>query len=56
MIWQLAKTYRLMGDEDRATYMLAVARDAAPRSLGKIQKLLETVRDPGSGDDKMDEG
>jgi len=54
VIFQLAKAYRLIGDEDQAAKMLAVARDAAPRSVNKMQKLLELVKDVG--DDKMDEG
>ena len=54
VIFQLAKVYRLIGDEVRSAQALAVARDIAPKSLNKMKRLLETVRD--DGDDKMDEG
>ena len=54
MIFQLAKVYRLIGDEAKAAHALAVARDIAPKSLNKMKKLLDTVKD--EGDDKMDEG
>ena len=47
-----------MGDEVKSAQLLAVARDNAPKSLNKIKKLLETVKDEdGDGrDDEMDEG
>lgn len=54
-MFQLAKVYRLMGDETKSAQALAVARDISPKSLTKIKKLLETVKDEG-GEDKMDEG
>jgi anaphase-promoting complex subunit 3 len=54
VIFQLAKVYRLIGDAVRSAQALAVARDIAPKSLNKMKRLLETVRD--DGDDKMDEG
>lgn len=55
MVFQLAKTYRLLGDEVKSAQMLAVARDISPKSINKIKKLLDTVKDD-LGDDKMDEG
>lgn len=45
-----------MGDKVKATQLLAVARDVSPKSLNKIRKLLETVKDESAGDDVMDEG
>lgn len=54
-MFQLAKAYRLVGDETKSAQMLAVARDIAPKSVNKIKKLLETVKDE-MVDDKMDEG
>lgn len=44
-----------MGDELKSAQLLAVARDNAPKSLNKIKKLLDTVKDEGR-DDEMDEG
>ena len=44
-----------MGDQVKSAQMLAVARDVSPKSLNKIRKLLETVKD-GSADEVMDEG
>lgn len=44
-----------MGDETKSAQTLAVARDISPKSIHKIKKLLETVKDEG-GEDKMDEG
>ncbi|KAE9400791.1 TPR-like protein [Gymnopus androsaceus JB14] len=55
VVFQLAKVYRLVGDEVNSAQLLAIARDISPKSLGKIKKLLETAKDE-SGDDKMDEG
>ncbi len=55
VVFQLAKVYRLVGDEVKAAQMLANARDISPKSANKIKKLLETVKDE-LGDDKMDEG
>ena len=54
-MFQLAKVYRLMGDETKSAQTLAIARDISPKSINKMKKLLETVKDDG-GDDKMDEG
>lgn len=57
MVFQLARVYRLIGDEAKATQMLAVARDMSPKSLNKIKRLLETERDESLvGGDSMDEG
>ncbi|KAF9452292.1 TPR-like protein [Macrolepiota fuliginosa MF-IS2] len=55
VVFQLAKVYRLVGDEVKSAQMLAVARDISPKSANKIKKLLDTVKDE-YGDDKMDEG
>ncbi|KAF8652689.1 hypothetical protein AX16_004194 [Volvariella volvacea WC 439] len=55
VVFQLARVYRLIGDEVKSAQMLAVARDISPKSLNKMKKLLETVKDE-LGDDKMDEG
>lgn len=52
VVFQLAKAYRLIGDETKAAHMLAVARDISPRSLGKIRALLETAKD--DAEDGMD--
>ncbi|KAL0947081.1 hypothetical protein HGRIS_013222 [Hohenbuehelia grisea] len=55
VVFQLAKVYRLIGDQTKSAQMLAVARDISPKSLQKMKKLLETVKDEGI-DDSMDEG
>lgn len=54
VIFQLARVYRLMGDEVRSATLLAIARDVSPKSVNKIRKLLETEKD--TGDEAMDEG
>jgi anaphase-promoting complex subunit 3 len=61
VVFQLAKAYRLVGDEVKFTRLLAVARDISPKSMDKIKKLLETVEGGGGnssthGDVRMDEG
>ncbi|KAH7912129.1 hypothetical protein BJ138DRAFT_1179026 [Hygrophoropsis aurantiaca] len=56
VVFQLAKVYRLMGDEVKSAHWLAIARDISPKSVNKIKKLIETVKDEGVGDDRMDEG
>jgi anaphase-promoting complex subunit 3 len=61
VIFQLAKVYRLVGNEVKSAQLLAVARDSAPKSVHKIKKLLETTMDDsvvsvGAGEEKMDEG
>ncbi|KAG5647154.1 hypothetical protein DXG03_001109 [Asterophora parasitica] len=55
VVFQLAKVYRLLGNEVKSAQTLAIARDISPKSLNKIKKLLDTVKDK-RGDDKMDEG
>lgn len=55
VIFQLAKVYRLLGDEVKSAQLLAVARDVSPKSVNKIRKLLETVKDTEAAD-VMDEG
>ncbi|KAK7054944.1 anaphase-promoting complex subunit cdc27 [Paramarasmius palmivorus] len=55
VVFQLAKVYRLVGDEVKSAQLLAIARDISPKSMGKIKKLLETVKDEMT-EDKMDEG
>lgn len=54
VIFQLAKVYRLLGNVVKSAQTLAAARDMSPKSMSKIKKLLETVKD--EGDDEMDEG
>lgn len=56
VVFQLAKVYRLLGDEVKSAQLLAVARDISPKSISKIKKLLETVKDEEAGDDQMDQG
>jgi len=61
VVFQLAKVYRLVGDELKSAQMLAIARDTSPKSVNKLKKLLETVKDDERGvevsqDDQMDEG
>jgi anaphase-promoting complex subunit 3 len=56
VVFQLAKVYRLLGDELKSAQTLAVARDVSPKSIGKIRKLLETVKDEtAAADQSMDE-
>jgi anaphase-promoting complex subunit 3 len=55
VVFQLAKVYRLVGDEVKSAQLLAVARDVSPKSVNKLKKLLETVKDE-EGEDEMDEG
>ncbi|KAG8217544.1 TCP-1/cpn60 chaperonin family-domain-containing protein [Butyriboletus roseoflavus] len=56
VVFQLAKVYRLVGDEAKSAQWLAIARDISPKSVNKLKKLIETVRDDGAGEDDMDEG
>lgn len=59
VVFQLARVYRLIGDETRSAQMLAVARDMSPKSMNKIKRLLSTDReddDDELGGDSMDEG
>lgn len=52
VVFQLAKVYRLVGDEAKSAQWLAIARDISPKSVNKLKKLIETVKD----EDHMDEG
>jgi len=54
VVFQLAKVYRLVGNVVKSAQTLAAARDISPKSMNKIKKLLETVKD--DEDDMMDEG
>lgn len=54
VVFQLAKVYRLLGNVVKSAQTLAAARDISPKSMNKIKKLLETVKD--TEDDMMDEG
>ncbi|KAI0290448.1 TPR-like protein [Russula brevipes] len=56
VIFQLARAYRLIGNEVKSAQMLALARDVSPKNAKKIQKLMETVKDEERGDEEMDEG
>jgi anaphase-promoting complex subunit 3 len=56
VVFQLAKVYRLLGNEVKSAQLLAVARDISPKSISKIKKLLETVKDEEANDDQMDQG
>ncbi|KAL4067664.1 TPR-like protein [Scleroderma citrinum] len=56
VVFQLAKVYRLMGDEAKSAQWLAIARDLSPKSVNKLKKLIETVRDEEGREDRMDEG
>lgn len=56
VVFQLAKVYRLMGDETKSAQWLAIARDLSPKSGNKLKKLIETVKDEGGREDRMDEG
>jgi anaphase-promoting complex subunit 3 len=56
VIFQLARAYRLIGDQVKSAQMLAIARDVSPKSAKKIQRLMETVEDEEVGGEEMDEG
>ncbi|KIJ69356.1 hypothetical protein HYDPIDRAFT_36424 [Hydnomerulius pinastri MD-312] len=56
VVFQFAKVYRLMGDEVKSAHWLAIARDISPKSVNKLKKLIDTVKDEEIGDDPMDEG
>lgn len=56
VVFQLAKVYRLMGDEAKSAQWLAIARDLSPKSGNKLKKLIETVKDEDGREDRMDEG
>ncbi|KAF9050654.1 TPR-like protein [Hymenopellis radicata] len=54
VVFQLAKAYRLVGDEVKSAQLLAAVRDIAPKSVNKIKRLLETVKDESPSEDRMD--
>lgn len=56
VVFQLAKVYRLVGDEAQSAQWLAIARDMSPKSTNKLKKLIDTAKDDEVGDDQMDEG
>ena len=56
VLFQLARVYRLMGDERRFAQLLAEVRDVAPRSVAKIRKLVDMSEDADVGEAVMDEG
>ncbi|EJF65652.1 protein prenylyltransferase [Dichomitus squalens LYAD-421 SS1] len=56
VLFQLAKAYRLLGDDVKFTQLLAEVRDVAPKSVAKIRKLVDTVKDADVGEEVMDEG
>jgi anaphase-promoting complex subunit 3 len=50
-----------VGDEVKSAQLLAIARDTSPKSVNKLKKLLETVKDDEADvdvrrDEQMDEG
>ncbi|KAG6897293.1 hypothetical protein C0992_002735 [Termitomyces sp. T32_za158] len=53
VVFQLAKVYRLLGNETKSAQTLALARDISPKSVSKMKKLLETVRDE-TGSEEME--
>lgn len=55
IVFQLARVYRLLGDETKAAQMLAIVRDMSPKSLNKIKRLLETTK-KSTAEDGMEEG
>ncbi|KAF9227878.1 TPR-like protein [Gyrodon lividus] len=56
VVFQFAKVYRLMGNEVMSAHWLAIARDISPKSVNKLKKLIDTVKDEEVRDDQMDEG
>lgn len=54
MVFQLARVYRLLGDKVKSAQLLAVARDVSPKSVKKIERLLELSMDEDG--DAMEEG
>ncbi|CDO70710.1 hypothetical protein BN946_scf184798.g25 [Trametes cinnabarina] len=59
VLFQLAKVYRLLGDDVKFTQLLAEVRDVAPKSLAKIRKLTENIVKADSedvGEEVMDTG
>ena len=55
VLFQLARAYRLKGDETKFPQLLAEVRDVAPKSVAKIRKLVEMSEDVGE-EEVMDEG
>jgi anaphase-promoting complex subunit 3 len=53
VVFQLARAYRLLGDKIKSAQLLAVARDVSPKSVKKIERLLELSRDEDT--EAMDE-
>ncbi|KAG9318517.1 TCP-1/cpn60 chaperonin family-domain-containing protein [Chiua virens] len=49
VVFQLAKVYRLVGDEAKSAQWLAIARDICPKSVNKLKKLIDTVKDDEAG-------
>lgn len=56
VLFQLAKVYRLTGDNVKFTQLLAEVRDVAPKSLAKIRRLAESIKPQDVGEEVMDEG
>ena len=57
VLFQLARAYRLMGDEVKFAQLLAEVRDLAPKNAAKIRKLVDTSEDGDVGEEEvMDEG
>lgn len=54
VVFQLARVYRLLGDKVKSAQLLAVARDVSPKSVKKIERLLDVSRDEAM--DVMEEG
>jgi anaphase-promoting complex subunit 3 len=53
VVFQLARVYRLLGDKVKSAQLLAVARDVSPKSVKKIERLLELSKDEDA--EAMDE-
>lgn len=53
VVFQLARVYRLLGDKVKSAQLLAVARDVSPKSIKKIERLLELSKDEDA--EAMDE-
>ena len=45
MVFQLARVYRLLGDKVKSAQLLAIARDVSPKSVKRIERLLELSKD-----------
>lgn len=55
VVFQLARVYRLLGDKVKSAQLLAVARDVSPKSVKKIERLLELTVDEDGAEDAMEE-